>query len=56
MQQEFDISCVIEIDIKGVRVINKSFTKFAYIDDYYRAYLEADDEIANRLTNKNSHK
>ncbi len=54
--QKFDISCILKICTIEDRVINKLFTEFASIDDYCWAYLEAYDEIANRLINKNSHK
>ncbi len=56
IRQEFDISRASEIGVIGARVINKSFTEFASIDNYCQAYLEAHDEIASRLANKNGHK
>ncbi len=53
--KEFDISRASEIGAMGARVISKSFTEFASIDNYYWAYLEAYDEITSRLSNKNGH-
>ncbi len=55
IRQEFDISRVSEIGAIGARVISKSFTEFASIDDYFRAYLEAHDKIVSQLANKNGH-
>lgn len=54
--QEFDISHVSKIGAIRIKVISKSFTKFASIDNYCQSYLEAYNEIANWLANKNDYK
>lgn len=55
IQEEFDITRASEIGSIAARVISKSFTEFATIEEYCRAYQDAYDDIACRLATKNGH-
>lgn len=56
IKQEFDITRASEIGSIAARVISKVFMEFATIEEYCRAYQEAYNDIASRLTNKNGNK
>lgn len=46
--REFDINYISKIGAIKAKVINKSFVRFASINNYYYSYLEIYDKITSK--------